>query len=179
MNIWEKDKINCYQNLEGYFFFNNTFYECYPTCKKCYGYGNENNNNCSSCNLNYLFKTDFENDKNCYENCSFYYYFDSNKKHNCTEDNKCPEKYNKLIKEKNKCVNNCSKDKIFKYEYNNTCYKKYPEQTQISSYNKYICEKINEIIQNCNDEDFFNNQCKIEISNSEGIDNIISNIETY
>ena len=42
-----------------------------------------------------------------------------------------------------------------------------------------ICEKINEIIQNCNDEDFFNNQCKIEISNSEGIDNIISNIETY
>ena len=179
--------INCYNHLEGFFLFNNTFYECYQTCKDCYGFGDENNNNCSSCNLNYIFKTDYENDSNCYEICIYYYYFDSNKKHKCTENRACPDKYNKLINEKKKCVNNCSNDNLYKYEYNNICYEKCPNGTNISSYNKYICEKIQiknvtteikkEVMQNCNIEDFFNAQCNIEISNSEGVDEIISNIK--
>ena len=178
--------INCYKNLEGYYLFNDTFYECYHTCKNCYGFGDENNNNCISCKLNYLFKTDFENDSNCYENCTYYYYFESNRTHKCTDNKECPDKY-KLIKEKNKCVSDCSNDNKYQYEYNNTCYEKCPNQTNISSYNKFICEKIpiknktketnKEIMKNCNVEDFFNGLCETETYNSEGVDNIISNIK--
>ena len=35
---------------------------------------------------------------------------------------KCPSKYNKLITEKKKCVNNCTNDDIYIYELNGICY---------------------------------------------------------
>ena len=39
---------------------------------------------------------------------------------NC--ENKCPLDYNKLIPEKNECIDNCTKDNEYKYEFQNKCY---------------------------------------------------------
>ena len=50
----------------------------------------------------------------CYKNEYFY----------CLED-ECPEEYQFLIMERKECIKDCSFDKIYKYEYNKTCYK-YP-----------------------------------------------------
>ena len=41
----------------------------------------------------------------------------------CLDDDICPDKYSKKIKEKNICISNCNLDNIYKYEFNNTCYK--------------------------------------------------------
>ena len=98
---------------------------CYETCKQCIEYGNKNNHNCLKCKDNYTFINDFENNKNCYIICDYYYYFDSNNEYKCTSNNSCPENYNKLIIEKKKCIDDCNKDNIYKYEYNNRCYENY------------------------------------------------------
>ena len=64
---------------------------------------------------------------NCYEKCNYYYYFDETNNFHCTEI--CPNKYGKLIKEKNQCIDNCYKDDIYKYEYNDNCYINCPDGT--------------------------------------------------
>ena len=73
-----------------------------------------------SCKSSYCFKID----NNYYQECQFYYYFDIDNKYYCTQDSRCPDNYNKLIKDIKKCVSNCSNDNKYKYEYNNTCYEK-------------------------------------------------------
>ena len=39
-----------------------------------------------------------------------------------SENEECPEYINKLIIEKGECIDNCSKDYIYKYEYKKICY---------------------------------------------------------
>ena len=46
----------------------------------------------------------------------------------------------KLIIEKNKFIDDCSKDDIYQYEYNNICYISCPKGTQVSKSNKHLCE---------------------------------------
>ena len=46
-----------------------------------------------------------------------------------------------LIVEKNICIDFCYNDDIYKFEYNNLCYKSCPNGTHNSSYNDYICEE--------------------------------------
>ena len=165
---------------------------CYNSCLNCLGNGNESNHQCISCQLEYDFINDFENNTNCYKICQYYYYFDSNYKYHCTLDNKCPDDYNKLIINKKKCVSNCSIDYLYKYEYNNTCYEKCPNNTFNSSIDKYFCEdKISEntikiiniqskesLIGECNIKDILNNKCKLNNSNNESMkDNIINDIK--
>ena len=128
--------INCYNYLDGYYLDNNIYKPCYFNCKKCNEYGDENNNKCIECNDNYIFINDSKIASNCYQKCEYYYYFDQNNEYHCTSNNECPEDY-KLIKEKNKCINNCINDSDYKFEYNNSCYKYCPEGTLI---NNYICE---------------------------------------
>ena len=98
------DFINCYKEPDGYYFDNDKYYPCYSTCKKCDVLGNELDNKCIECMTGYEFKTDFENDKNCYKKCSYYYYFDENKNYFCTETEECPEEYTELIPEQKKCI---------------------------------------------------------------------------
>ena len=50
-----------------------------------------------------------------YNKCQNYFYFDKFNNYICTENKECPGKYNKLIKEKNKCIDECVKDNIYKY----------------------------------------------------------------
>ena len=133
--------INCYKNeIDGYFFdnINGLYIKCYETCKQCNGEGNKYNHNCKECYANF-----FLNLTNCHENCSFYYYYDSENEYHCTFNDKCPDDYNKLIIDKKKCANNCDND--YKYEYNNICYKECPNGTFISSGNNYKCKGIDEI----------------------------------
>ena len=84
------------------------------------------------------FLTERKNNSNCYENCSYYYYFDEYDNYRCTEI--CPIKFNKLIKFTNKCIDNCKNDDTFIYEYDNICYKECPNGTLLSESNEeYLC----------------------------------------
>ena len=95
--------------------------KCYDTCKKCSGPGDETNHNCDQCIDNYIFLKDpLVKENNCLIKCDNYYYFDENNKYSCTQSNKCPDNY-KLIKKKEKCINDCVNDNKYIYEYNNEC----------------------------------------------------------
>ena len=56
-------------------------------------------------NDSYKFGLNVSNYLNCYNICSFYYFQDriSNQAY-CTLNLSCPEKYNKLIRDKNECI---------------------------------------------------------------------------
>ena len=120
---------------------NNIYEECYYTCKKCDEGGNETNNNCIECKDGFMFLNVSLNETNCYEICPHYYYFNESNKYVCTDEEECTKNYNKLIKEKNKCIDDCSKDNIYIYEYNNICDKNYKNE---------LIEKTNQILEEPN-----------------------------
>ena len=74
--------------------------KCFETCKFCNGPGNESDHNCLECNSGFRFIPNLVNDKNCYQNCSFYYYLDGSNTYHCTSDEICPSPYNILIQQK-------------------------------------------------------------------------------
>ena len=114
--------------------------ECYKTCKKCNNEGNETNNNCLECKDGFKFTNDSLLNNNCYEICNHYYYFDEFNTYKCTNNKTCPEKYNKLINEKNKCIDECKNDNIYRYQYNNICYEHCPDGTRETNYNCFLNE---------------------------------------
>jgi len=135
-NEYNNNRSECYHKdkiPQGYYLdLNNEAYKkCYKNCKSCAGQGNETINNCMECNNNLIFLNDSIYKTNCYEKCDYYYYFDKSYKYHCNKT--CPENYKKLIKDKNKCVDDCKNDDIYnyKYEYNNICYKKCPNETYL------------------------------------------------
>ena len=133
--------INCYKEPEGYFLKKETYYQCFKTCKNCIDFGDINNNKCTDCYSNNVLINE-SNRQNCYEKCNYYYYFDKDNKYYCTKDEKCPDKYNKLIPNKNKCIDNCTNDDIYKYEFNNICILSCPKGAFISPNNSFLCEDI-------------------------------------
>ena len=186
--------INCYKDLEGYYLdCDNIYRECYSTCSKCNKGGDIINNNCIECITTHSFRDDFNNDTNCYKNCLNYYYFDLEGNYFCTKKKECPKIYNKFIKDKNKCIDECYKDNIYKYEYENECYKKCPEGTDILVNNTYLCELICEknilyidlenknCLEKCEPEDFFNGKCGLYkpnlVNQQDYVKYIISEIE--
>ena len=81
----EKDNIMdiiCSNSLpQGYYFDSNDniYKKCYINCLDCYGPGNEINNNCIQCKINFIFLTDDNiNKNNCFKKCDYYYYIESN-----------------------------------------------------------------------------------------------------
>ena len=134
--------INCYKNPEGYFLNNLQYESCYLSCKSCGVKGDENDNKCDECKSGYEVKNDPENvNNNCYQICpnSNYYYYDSYKKYQCTEDNNCPTNFNKLIRAKNRCIDECKNDNIYKYENGDECVRECPSGTHTDSINEYKC----------------------------------------
>ena len=120
-----EDNNICYNEApDGYYLdkANNIFKKCYETCNKCDAGGNKSNNNCLKCKTNYAFYSDNNNIENCYEKCDNYYYFDDSNNLFCTSNKECTGKYNKLIREKSKCIDDCTKDDLYKHEYKNICY---------------------------------------------------------
>ena len=187
--------ILCYNNVsDGYYLDkNNSIYKlCYPTCKKCEELGDEYNNKCLEC-MDNAFQFFERNVSNCYIKCDFYFYFDSSNKYHCTIKESCPIKYNKKIIERKQCIDDCSKDKIYRYEFNNICYKSYQNPTYNILNNSYISieESSNNCLLNWNLEKFFNGYCnpfllnntnplfKDEIIKNIGEDIINKNINLY
>ena len=117
------DCYNALEELEGYYYNNNYFYPCYKSCNKCSNGGDDDNHNCEQCRNNYnKLLNENVNENNCYLNCNDnYYYFDSNNIYKCTTTKQCPDGQNKLIRDKNKCIDSCIKDNKYKIEYNNEC----------------------------------------------------------
>ena len=71
---------------------------------------------------------------NCYEKCEHYFYYDElTDKNYCTQDSVCPHNFDKLIKEKNKCIDECKYDDDFRFEFRKKCYKQCPEDTEGTS----------------------------------------------
>ena len=197
---------DCYKELEGYFLdYDNAYKPCFNICKSCLNKGNETNNNCTECKDNYIFLNDSQNNENnCYEKCEEnYYYFDSFNQYQCTDE--CPIGY-KLIKEKNKCIDNCSRDDIFRYEFNNSCLEECPEH-HIEIYNTYLeipdsfvnsnsniikmdeegecprdfpykLQNNTECVKECNVIDIFNGICIINNKDSTVKDDIVKNIRS-
>ena len=135
--------VNCLNNdtSDGFYLDNNIYKECYPTCKRCYDYGNKNDHKCIQCKYNYTLINN-----NCYESCKYYYYFNSTNNYECTSTKNCPYNYSKLIKEKNQCIDNCTKDEKYKYEFYSTCYEFPIEQEKniTSTFMNPIEKEINE-----------------------------------
>ena len=139
--IEDKNDFVCYdKNPDGYYLDleKSVYKNCYETCDKCKIEGNELNNNCEICKKNYTFYQNLMNVSNCYKTCNFYYYFNESNNFRCTNLFKCPKEYNKLIKNKNQCVDDCKNTDVYRYEYNNTCYQECPNGT-IHNDNDYIC----------------------------------------
>ena len=140
--LLEDNKDNlCYNNSPiGYYFNSDSeiYKKCYETCSECVKEGDVTNNNCLECKTNYTFYTNLLNITNCYQNCSFYYYFDDSNEFHCTDN--CQGKYNKSIIEKSKCIDDCKRDDIYRYTFNNTCYQKCPNGTYIlEDQEDFIC----------------------------------------
>ena len=126
---------------EGYYLDieRSVYKKCFASCKYCYGYGNEINNNCIECITDFTFLNETTyNNKNCYKKGENSYYFNESNNYICIENKACPDDYNKLIITKNKCIDDCEKDNINKYEYNNMCYNQCPGKTYNID-NEYLC----------------------------------------
>ena len=100
---------------EGYYLDSGKYKKCYISCKSCNSEGNEINHNCDECISGFKFLSEFN--KNCYENCKNYYYFDNQNNYYCIDKNECLKKYYKLIEDKNKCIDECYNDNTYNYKY--------------------------------------------------------------
>ena len=150
----EEISTKCLSCNEYYFVnsVNNKCELCQNNCKKC-----DKFENCLSCNDNYILTSNDNINYKCYEKCDYYYYFDSLGDYICIESNECPYNYNKLIVNKNKCIDQCFKDDIYKYEYefDNICLEECPLYTVN---NNYKCEiNLYELLKN----ESYNNDFKM------------------
>ena len=136
--------IHCYNNnIEGYYLdTDEKFYKpCYNSCKSCEKNGDDINHNCITCNSNYDFSINKNSYYNCYHKCDNYYYFNNEGKYICLENKICPEAFNKLIIAKGQCIDDCSKDIKYSYEFRNKCYEECPKITSYKSKDKNnFCE---------------------------------------
>ena len=126
--------INYYFNKE-----KRQYEPCYETCNTCNYGGNEEINNCTSCDNNGIFRPETNGTTNCVKKCRYKYYFTSYGQYKCTENEQCPIEANLLIKEKNKCIENCILDDKYKFQYDGKCLTKCPDETTNSS---NICVQI-------------------------------------
>ena len=201
--------LNCTLSKEGYYLDNsegkNIYKPCYSSCKTCNISGNEISHNCLECKNNYNFEINVNYYKNCYDNCSYYHYYDESEKIlYCTNNFSCPKDYDKLIEDKRECVYNCSNDKYYKYEFRKKCYKdNCPSNSSIRndsneldrfSFDKnYFCKPIcneeypfeiintQECVEKCDFKNIYDNTCIINFKSEEKLifnyDDILKNIE--
>ena len=121
----------CLESLNESYYFDikdNIYKICYEKCKKCYGEGNENTNNCSECKNGYILLNEPNKKNNCFQ-CNYYYYIDESNKFHCTEDYNCISSHKKYISDKKKCINLCINDNIYKLEYDGLCVENRPNGT--------------------------------------------------
>jgi len=143
--IYNYKYIECYNNstkpTNFYFNKNTNYYEpCYKTCATCDYGGDGNENNCTTCDVDHMKDPEKPNSKNCIAICSYYYYVYFGQ-YKCTILPQCPDESNLLIREKRQCVDNCSKDSKYKYQYNGECIEKCPDDT-FQDEKEHLCKVI-------------------------------------
>ena len=181
--------IDCYKSIEAYYLENNsTFKKCYDSCKSCDKKGDKNNHNCLSCNTEYNFEIKYDNYKNCYKSCEHYYYFDKNNDYICLNNFSCPYEYKNLIRDKKQCIDNCSKDDEYQYQFRNECFKTCPNNTEISNKRNKFCEIIcikelplektqnQECTNICSINDFYRKLCISNYQDEETNANLLLNL---
>ena len=115
-----------------------TFKPCYEKCETCYGKGDIKDNNCKTCESGFIFHPEYENTTNCVPEPNSFYYI-KNGQYTTTNSDKCPEDFNYLIKEKNKCIDECKNDSKYKYTYDGICYEEPPENTIVND-TDFVCK---------------------------------------
>ena len=176
--INDKEKMNfsiyveCYNQEtkpNNYYFDNElkAYKRCYETCETCFGFGDFNNNNCSSCKEGYLFKPEIEHSKNCVEKCKYYYFYTLTGDYLCTNNYHCPKEANLLIEDLNRCVYDCKLEKVYIFQYNGECLKSCPENT--------IPNELNICIENNHEKCYFT-QKEIKLIGSSLDYNIINDM---
>ena len=121
---------------------NEDYRPCYETCDTCEIGGDYDNNNCKTCRKSYIFKPDISSTTNCVIKCQFYYFYSISGQYKCSENYYCPSNNILLIPEKRKCINDCKKDDIYKYQYDTKCLNECPNNTEKDN-NNYICKDKN------------------------------------
>ena len=101
---------------------------------------NEEINNCTSCDIDSIFRPEEINTTNCVKKCKYKYYINKYGQYKCVKNNQCPEEAYLFIPNKNKCIENCKLDNIYKYQYNGECLDKCPIGTIEDN---YICKIVN------------------------------------
>ena len=135
------DYIDCFneKTKPSNFYLNGNYYKpCFESCASCEYGGNEIDNNCTTCEKGFILKPDSDL-KNCVIKCQYLYYYTYYNQYKCTLDSYCPDEYNLLINDKGKCINNCSLDNIYQFQYNGECLKGCPTNTSDKEYN-YLCQ---------------------------------------
>ena len=127
--------INFYFNKE-----KKQYEPCFETCNTCNYGGNEEINNCTSCDIDSIFRPEEINTTNCVKKCKYKYYINKYGQYKCVKNNQCPEEAYLFIPNKNKCIENCKLDNIYKYQYNGECLDKCPIGTIEDN---YICKIVN------------------------------------
>ena len=102
-----------------------------------------------------------------------------------------------MILSKKKCIDKCSNDNLFKYEYNGNCYENCPYDTILSNNNiciyskqdscsdeyPYLIYETNECTKNCNINDWINRKCVTNYTSpkikDDNIVNIINSITSH
>jgi hypothetical protein len=116
-------------------YLNGKYYEpCYMSCSTCDYGGNGIQNNCTSCATDYIKEPG--NNTNCVIRCKNLYYYTSYGQYKCSSNMQCPEDKNLIIRAKNKCVDSCSIDETYKYQYNGECLDKCPDGTRLDNSGK-------------------------------------------
>jgi len=116
------------------FFFNQKeerYEPCYETCRTCNYGGNATINNCTSCDFDGTFRPYPIGTTNCVKECRYRYYMTPYGQYKCSKDNQCNDVARLYIKGKNRCINNCSLDDTFIYQYNGECVKDCPDTTEL------------------------------------------------
>ena len=131
-------------NLLGYYLDSQemSYKKCHENCLTCKEPGNDLINNCILCKLGYIKQPEITPTTNCVKKCDYYYYYTLTGDYICTNNFYCSNEASNLIKTKNKCINNCSIDDIYKKQYNGECYELCPNNTKYDN-NKDICIDIN------------------------------------
>jgi hypothetical protein len=120
--------IECVNNITkpSNFYLNKetkSYKSCYELCATCNYGGDDYENNCTTCETEYIKNPDLPNSVNCVMQCDYLYYYTKYNLYKCTDSPICPDDFNLLVKEKGKCIDNCKNDEIFQYQYNGQCYK--------------------------------------------------------
>ena len=106
----------------------------------------------------------------------------------CTNTEECPIKYDKLIPIKRECVDDCSKDDIYRYEFRKKCYSNCSIDNFTLKYKGYLCDiqcpkelpfemiEFQECVSNCTINEILLNLCKLKYEEETLLDTFLDNI---